>query len=82
MVLVDSEVILKAPVRFLAAGMGDALSTWYEARSNFESRSNNYIADGYAVTIAGAQIARACLHRSTVIPAATPLPPSPPGVVA
>ncbi len=59
-VLVDSEVILKAPVRFLAAGMGDALSTWYEARSNFESRSNNYIADGYAVTIAGAQIARAC----------------------
>jgi glycerol dehydrogenase len=40
--------------------MGDALSTWYEARSNFESRSYNYIADGYATTIAGAQIARAC----------------------
>ncbi|MDB6454088.1 glycerol dehydrogenase [Falsirhodobacter sp. 20TX0035] len=60
MVLVDSEVILRAPVRFLAAGMGDALSTWYEARSNFESRSNNYIADGYAVTAAGAAIARNC----------------------
>ncbi|WP_136683917.1 glycerol dehydrogenase [Falsirhodobacter xinxiangensis] len=59
-VLVDSEVILRAPVRFLAAGIGDALSTWYEARSNFESRSNNYIADGYAVTVAGAAIARAC----------------------
>lgn len=59
-VLVDSEVILRAPVRFLAAGIGDALSTWYEARSNFESRSKNYIADGYAVTIAGAAIARAC----------------------
>lgn len=59
-VLVDSEVILKAPVRFLAAGMGDALSTWYEARSNFESRSRNYIAQGYAPSIAGAQIARAC----------------------
>lgn len=59
-VLVDSEVILRAPARFLAAGMGDALSTWYEARSNFESRSKNYIADGYAATIAGAQIARAC----------------------
>lgn len=59
-VLVDSEVILRAPVRFLAAGMGDALSTWFEARSNFESRSPNYIADGYAPTIAGAQIARAC----------------------
>lgn len=59
-VLVDSEVILRAPVRFLAAGMGDALSTWYEARSNFDSRSNNYIADGYATTVAGAHIARAC----------------------
>lgn len=59
-VLVDSEVILRAPVRFLAAGMGDALSTWYEARSNFDSRSNNYIADGYATTVAGAAIARAC----------------------
>ncbi|MDX3974833.1 glycerol dehydrogenase [Shinella sp.] len=59
-VLVDSEVILRAPVRFLAAGMGDALSTWFEARSNFESRSNNYIADGYAPTIAGAHVARAC----------------------
>lgn len=59
-VLVDTEVILKAPVRFLAAGMGDALSTWYEARSNFESRSKNYIASGYAPSIAGAQIARAC----------------------
>lgn len=59
-VLVDSEVILRAPVRFLAAGMGDALSTWYEARSNFESRSPNYIADGYAPTIAGAAVARAC----------------------
>lgn len=59
-VLVDSEVILKAPIRFLAAGIGDALSTWYEARSNLESRSNNYISDGYATTIAGAQIAKAC----------------------
>lgn len=59
-VLVDSEVILRAPVRYLAAGMGDALSTWFEARSNFESRSKNYIADGYAATIAGAEVARAC----------------------
>ena len=59
-VLVDSAVIVQAPVRFLAAGMGDALSTWLEARSNLESRSNNYIGDGYAATLAGAQIARVC----------------------
>lgn len=59
-VLVDSEVVLRAPLRFLAAGIGDALSTWFEARSNFESRSTNYVGDGYAATIGGAQIARAC----------------------
>ncbi len=59
-VLVDSAVIIQAPVRFLVAGMGDALSTWLEARSNLESRSRNYIGDGYAATLAGAQIARVC----------------------
>ncbi|WP_062223934.1 glycerol dehydrogenase [Aureimonas sp. D3] len=59
-VLVDSDLIVKAPARFLAAGMGDALSTFYEARSNIESRSNNYIGDGYASTVGGYQIARAC----------------------
>ena len=58
--LVDSALIARAPVRFLVSGMGDALSTWYEARSNLESRSQNYIGEGYAATIAGAQIARAC----------------------
>ncbi|MGV1772215.1 glycerol dehydrogenase [Agrobacterium vitis] len=59
-VLVDSALIITAPVRFLVAGMGDALSTWYEARSNFESHSNNYIGDGYGTTAAGAAIARRC----------------------
>ena len=33
MVLVYSEVILDSPVRFLASGMGDALSTYYEAQA-------------------------------------------------
>lgn len=30
-VLVDTGIIAKAPVRFLVSGMGDALSTWFEA---------------------------------------------------
>ncbi|MFM8703925.1 MAG: hypothetical protein ACKOHG_08665, partial [Planctomycetia bacterium] len=30
---VDSGVIVRAPVRYLVAGMGDARSTWYEARA-------------------------------------------------
>lgn len=31
LVLVDSQVIAHAPARFLVAGMGDALATWFEA---------------------------------------------------
>ncbi|WP_292587864.1 glycerol dehydrogenase [Mesotoga sp. UBA5557] len=33
LVLVDSKVIASAPARFLVSGMGDALATWFEARS-------------------------------------------------
>lgn len=32
-VLVDSEIIAKAPAKFLVAGMGDALGTYFEARA-------------------------------------------------
>ena len=41
-VLVDTAVIAKAPTRFLVSGMGDALSTYFEASSNaFTSRPVN-----------------------------------------
>ena len=33
LVLVDTEVIAQAPARLLSAGMGDALATWFEART-------------------------------------------------
>uniref|UniRef100_A0A7S1XHQ4 Alcohol dehydrogenase iron-type/glycerol dehydrogenase GldA domain-containing protein n=1 Tax=Erythrolobus australicus TaxID=1077150 RepID=A0A7S1XHQ4_9RHOD len=32
-VLLDTKLIVKAPVRFLISGIGDALSTWFEAES-------------------------------------------------
>lgn len=38
-ILVDTEVIAKAPVRFLVAGMGDALATWPEARAAYGKRA-------------------------------------------
>lgn len=41
LVLVDTQIIAKAPVRFLVAGMGDALSTYFEARSCAQSRAKN-----------------------------------------
>lgn len=59
-VLVDSELIAKAPVRFLVAGMGDALSTFFEARSNLESRSPNFIRPYLPAPEAGIAIARHC----------------------
>lgn len=38
-VLVDTTVIANAPTRFLVAGMGDALSTYFEARATSRSYS-------------------------------------------
>lgn len=39
-VLIDTTVIAKAPTRFLVSGMGDALSTYFEARATRASYSN------------------------------------------
>lgn len=41
LVLVDTGVIANAPVRFLVSGMGDALSTWFEAEDCRIKRSGN-----------------------------------------
>jgi len=57
-VLVDTEIIAKAPVRFLVAGMGDALATWFEARSCGATRSEN--ACGGLGTLTGLTLARLC----------------------
>lgn len=40
LVLIDTTVIAKAPTRFLVSGMGDALSTYFEARATSNSYSN------------------------------------------
>lgn len=40
-VLVDSTVTANAPVRFLVSGMGDALSTWFEAEDCRVSQAAN-----------------------------------------
>ncbi len=41
LVLMDTDVIARAPGRFLASGMGDALATWFEAESCRISRGRN-----------------------------------------
>ncbi len=41
LVLVDTQVIVQAPPRLFASGMGDALATWFEARACAASHSRN-----------------------------------------
>ena len=56
--LVDSEVIVQAPVRYLVSGMGDALATWFEAETCSVSRVP--AASGGHQTAAALAIARLC----------------------
>lgn len=61
--IVDSEIIAKAPARFLISGMGDALATLIEAKANKNSDSPNLVFfkdGGFRRTIAGTSIAQAC----------------------
>ncbi len=58
LVLVDTAVIARAPVRLLVAGMGDALATWFEARTVIEAHRANQL-HGATTTTAGA-LARLC----------------------
>lgn len=57
-VLVDLNIIAQAPSRFLVAGMGDALSTWFEARSCDRTHAEN-ACGGYS-TMAALKIAHLC----------------------
>lgn len=54
-VLIDTTVIAKAPTRFLVSGMGDALSTYFEARvtSNSYSNVNAGLPCGYREGVCG-----------------------------
>ena len=57
-VLVDMNIIANSPTRLLVAGMGDALATWFEARSCERTRSMNEC--GGLSTLAGLNIAKLC----------------------
>jgi len=57
-VLVDLTVIASAPCRFLVAGMGDAIATWFEARSCAQTSSPNECG-GYS-TLTGLHLAKLC----------------------
>lgn len=58
LVLVDTQIIAAAPVRFLVSGMGDALSTWFEAEDC--SRSGAVNMTGRPGTMTALGLARMC----------------------
>jgi glycerol dehydrogenase len=55
-VIVDSKIIAEAPTRFFVAGMGDALSTWFEANTCLRSGAKNF--SGGLATATGLSIAK------------------------
>lgn len=57
-VLVDTAIIAKAPVRLLVSGMGDALATWFEADACAKSFAKN-LPGGHS-TSAALSLARLC----------------------
>ena len=57
-VIVDTSIIVGAPVRFLVAGIGDGLSTYFEADSS--SRTRKQTMAGGAPTLAAVTLARLC----------------------
>jgi glycerol dehydrogenase len=58
LVLVDTQVIAESPARFLVAGMGDALATWFEAKVCAEAGVRNM--RGGASTRSAVALAELC----------------------
>jgi glycerol dehydrogenase len=57
-VLVDTGIVAAAPVRLLVSGMGDALATYFEARSCLQKDAGNCV--GGKTTLTAQAIARLC----------------------
>lgn len=60
LVLVDTGIVAKAPVRLLVAGMGDALATYFEARACKRSNASNM--SGGKTTKAAYALAELCYN--------------------
>lgn len=57
-VLVDTDIVSKAPARLLVSGMGDALATFFEARACKQSNAKNCV--GGNTTLAAMALAELC----------------------
>lgn len=61
LVVVDTEVVANASERYLVAGMGDAMATWYEAKVCLENpQARNML--GARPTLASCAMGETCAH--------------------
>jgi len=59
LVLVDTKVVVEAPVRWLVSGIADGLATWFEAEAAYKNRVVSLFSGGVA-TLAAMNLARLC----------------------
>lgn len=59
-ILVDTNLVAQSPARFLVAGMGDALATFWESDTCFRSGKPNPLTGGALPTLATKALARLC----------------------
>jgi glycerol dehydrogenase len=62
-IIVDTEVIANAPLRLFIAGIGDAMSTWFEAEASYASRA--VTCSGGVPTLTVMAMARLCYDTLT-----------------
>ncbi|MCP6134717.1 iron-containing alcohol dehydrogenase, partial [Klebsiella pneumoniae] len=64
LVLADTRILAEQPPRFFAAGVGDGLATYFEARACFAAQRDNLVLghDGKMLkpTLMGFAVARTC----------------------
>jgi len=58
LVLIDTQIIANAPIRWLISGIGDALATWFEADAAFKGRRPAF--SGGIPTMTAMSVARLC----------------------
>ncbi len=61
LVVVDTGIIAAAPERYLAAGMGDAMATWYEARACLKNPNGINVLSARP-TLASTAMGEICAH--------------------
>jgi glycerol dehydrogenase len=59
-ILVDTSLVAQSPAKFLVAGMGDALATFWESDTCFRSGKPNPLTGGALPTLATRALARIC----------------------